>query len=53
VRVLGCEVGDTDELLTDMTPAVAAAVPKAIAMVLETLRQWLDDVDLQVEAVPA
>lgn len=52
VRVLGCEVGDTDELLTDMTPPVAAAVPKAIEMVLQTLRQWLG-VDIEVEAVTA
>ncbi|MGH7687489.1 MAG: hydrogenase maturation protease [Candidatus Dormibacteria bacterium] len=52
VRVLGCEVGDADELYTDMTPPVAAAVPKAIKMALETLREWLG-ADLEVEAMPA
>ena len=52
VRVLGCEVGDTDELYTDMTPPVAAAVPKAIKMAVETLREWLG-ADLEVEAMPA
>lgn len=51
VRVLGCEVGEADELLIDMTPPVAAAVPKAIEMVLQTLREWLG-ADLQLEALP-
>lgn len=52
VRVLGCEVGETDELLIDMTPPVAAAVPQAIKMALHTLREWLG-ADLEVEAIPA
>lgn len=52
VRILGCEVGETDELLVDMTPTVAAAVPKAIEMALQTIGQWLG-ADLQMEATPA
>ena len=41
VLVLGCEVGDCDELITELTPAVEAALPAAIEMVLQTLRGWL------------
>lgn len=52
VRILGCEVGETDELLIDMTPPVAAAVPQAVVMALQTLREWLGG-DLEVEAIPA
>jgi hydrogenase maturation protease len=51
VRVLGCEVGECDELLTDLTPAVENALPRAVEMVLETLREWLG-YDLQPAAVP-
>ena len=52
VRVLGCEVGETDELLIDMTPAVAAAVRAAIRMALQLLSQWLG-IELEMEALPA
>jgi len=52
VRVLGCEVGETDELLIDMTPPVAAAIPAAIRMALQLLSQWLGT-ELEMEALPA
>lgn len=52
VRVLGCEVGETEELLIDMTPTVAAAIPAAITMALQLLSQWLG-IELEVEAQPA
>ena len=52
VRVLGCEVGETEELLIDMTPPVAAAIPAAITMALQLLNQWLG-IELEVEAQPA
>lgn len=52
VRVIGCEVGDCDELLGDFTAAVEAAMPAAIEMVLQTLRDWLGD-DLSSPEVPA
>lgn len=42
VLILGCEVGECDELLTDLTPAVAKAVPAAVEMVFQTLRGWLE-----------
>lgn len=41
VLILGCEVGDCDELLVDMTPPVRAAVGSAVDMALETVRGWL------------
>ncbi len=41
VRILGCEVGDCDELLVDLTPPVRDALPAAVEMVVETLRGWL------------
>lgn len=41
VRVLGCEVGDCDELLTDLTPPVELAIPAAVTMALETIGGWL------------
>jgi hydrogenase maturation protease len=40
VLILGCEVGDCDELLVDLTPAVRAALPTAVEMVLQALRAW-------------
>lgn len=43
VRVLGCEVGDCDELLAPLSPAVERAVPQAIDMALQTLYAWLGD----------
>lgn len=39
VRILGCQPGETEELTTDLTPPVAAAVPRALAM----LRHLLSD----------
>lgn len=41
VLILGCEVGDCEELLVDLTPPVRAALPGAVDMVLQTLRGWL------------
>ncbi|MHB8718277.1 MAG: hydrogenase maturation protease [Candidatus Dormibacteria bacterium] len=41
VRVLGCEAGSTDELITEMTPPIAAAVAAAVDMALATVREWL------------
>lgn len=43
VRILGCEVEDCDELLVDLSPAVRAALPSAIQMVVETLNGWLHE----------
>lgn len=52
IRIVGCEVGDCDELLMDMTPPVANALPVAVDMVLDILRDWLR-VDLTRTEVPA
>lgn len=41
VRILGCEVENCDDLLVDLSPAVRAALPSAIDMVVETLNAWL------------
>lgn len=43
VLILGCEVGDCEELLVDLTPAVRDALPAAVDIVLETVRGWLGD----------
>jgi hydrogenase maturation protease len=40
VLVVGCEPADCDELSEDFTPAVAAAVPRAVALVLQRTREW-------------
>jgi hydrogenase maturation protease len=51
VLILGCEVGDCEELLVDLTPAVRAALPTAVEMVVETLHGWLrGDGPLEVSA---
>lgn len=39
VRIVGCQPAETDELSTDLTPRVAAAVPKAVAAVIRVARE--------------
>ena len=40
VAIVGCEPADCDELSDELTPAVAAAVPRALALVRARLRAW-------------
>lgn len=50
VLVLGCEIGDCDELLGDLTAAVSEAVPRAVDTAVATIASWLR-ADDGVEAI--
>lgn len=39
VRIVGCQPAETDELSMDLTPAVAAAVPVAVAAVIRVAHE--------------
>lgn len=52
VLILGCEVGQCDELLTELTPAVENALPTAVDMALQAVHGWLDAEPHPIE-VPA
>lgn len=39
VRLIGCQPAETDELETELTPAVAAAVPAAVEAVIRLARE--------------
>jgi len=41
VLILGCEVGDCDELLVELTPAVRDALAAAVSLALDTICGWL------------
>jgi hydrogenase maturation protease len=40
VAIIGCEPAECDELALEPTPAVAAAVPRAAALIHERIRAW-------------
>lgn len=43
-RVLGCEPLEVDDCITELTAPVAAALPEAERMVIETVHQWLAEI---------
>jgi hydrogenase maturation protease len=43
VRILVCEPADCDELIPELSPAVAKALPNAVRLVRETVDEWLAD----------
>lgn len=51
VRVVGCEPLEVDDCITELTPPVAAALPEAERMVIDTVNRWL--AESAAEAVPA
>ena len=43
VRILGCQVLDVEPLLQGLSPAVAAAVPEAVAVAYRIVAAWLEE----------
>jgi hydrogenase maturation protease len=43
VRIVGCQPGETDVLSTELTPAVRAAVPKAVEIVVRLARALAEE----------
>lgn len=43
VRILGCQPAEVDELITELSPPVAAAVPEALEIVLRLVDRCLEE----------